>query len=150
MIQIPFSGDTESTIPLVRCIERAAREMHMSEPQVALIMSHFMEELAHQVASNHAVRIPGFGVFGLKVWNPRHDPQALPYCYPAFSGNLPFRNLVRSCASAYGPAVEAIDRHRRHNHPSSHKDRGHRAAWSAQQAFRERISAQARRLGYET
>ncbi len=150
MIQIPFSGDAESTEPLRRCIKRAANEMGVSEFHAALLMSYFVEELSHQVANNRVVRIPGFGVFGAKVWHPRHDPDAVAYAYPAFSAAVPFRNLVRSHCPATGAALDAIDRHRRHAHESSRHDRSGRMPWSAQKAFRDRIAAQARRLGFQT
>jgi hypothetical protein len=150
MIQIPFSGDAESTEPLRRCIQRAAHQMNASEFHAALLMSHFLEELSHQVAKNCVVRVPGFGVFGAKVWHPRHDPDALPYAYPAFSASVALRNLVSLQCPPTGAALDAIDRHRRHSHASSGHDRSGRVPWSAHKAFRERITAQAKRLGFET
>ena len=150
MIRIPFSGDAESTEPLRRCIQRAADEMNVSEFHVALVMSHFLEELSHQVAGNRVVRVPGFGVFGAKVWQPRNRAGALGYCYPAFSAAVPFRNLVNLSCPPHGAALDAIDRHRRHSHESSRIDRAGRMPSSAQQASRDRVSAQAKRWGFET
>ena len=149
MIQIPFSGDSESTAPLRRCIERAAGEMGVSDYHAALLVSHFFEELTTQVSRNRVVRVPGFGAFGPKAWFPRNDPEAPGYAYPAFSAAVPFRNFVRLQCPATGAALDALDRHRRHAHPSSRRDRSARMPFTAFRAFRERISVQARRSGFD-
>lgn len=149
MIQIPFGGTAASTEPLRRCIKRAASDMGVSEFHAAMLMSHFCEQVCCEVAMNRLVSVPGFGVFGPKVWTPRHDPDEPGYCYPAFSAAVPFRNMVRAMCPPSGAALDAIDRRRRHSHPSSRRDRTARNPCSAQRAFRERIRAQARRLGME-
>ena len=45
LINIPFSGDAESTEPLRRCIRHAAAETGVSDFLAALVMSHFLDEL---------------------------------------------------------------------------------------------------------
>lgn len=147
MIKIPFSGDSEKTAPLRKCLERTANEMGVSEFHVAMVMSHFLEEVCEQVAKNQVVRIPCFGVFGAKTWVSRKDLEEPAYCYPAFSANVPFRNLVRLCAPPDRSALDEIDSHRRHAHHSSHRDRSGRMPWSAHKALRTQIRAQAKRYG---
>jgi hypothetical protein len=149
LLRIPFSGHSEATKPLRRCVERAAHEMGVSEFFAATLMSHFLEELCHQVGQNRLVRIPGLGAFGPKVWHPRHDPDALSSAYPAFSAAVPFRNLVRATCPTNGAALDAIDDHRRHAHQSSRRNRESRMPSSTFRAFRDRIKAQARRLGFD-
>ncbi|MDB5290043.1 MAG: hypothetical protein JWL69_1284 [Phycisphaerales bacterium] len=150
MIRIPFSGDSESTRSLRRCVQHAAREMNVSEFHIAMVMSHFFEEMSYQMAKNRLVAIPCFGTFGPKAWFPRNDPDAPGFAYPAFSGAVPLRNLVRSQCPATGAALDGINRCRRHHHPSSRRDRESRMPFSAHRAFRQRVEAQARRLGFET
>lgn len=150
MIQIPFASKSADTEPLRRCIAHAANEMGVSQFHVALLMSYFFEELSAQMGRNRLVSVPSFGTFGPKAWFPRHDPDAPGYCYPAFSGAVPLRNFIRLTCPATGAALDALDRHRRHSHPSSRRDRDARMPFSAQRAFRDRVRAQARRLAIET
>ena len=148
LLHIPFSSSSEASGPLMRCIRYAANQCEFSEHQVAIIMSHFLEELTLQVEVGKVVRIPGFGNFGVKVWQPRNNPDATErYCYPAFSAARPFRNVVRLYAYASSASAEAIDRHRRHSHHTSKKGRDHQNPITASRAFRDRIRAQAARMG---
>ena len=149
LLDIPFFADARWSAPFHSCIRRAADETGRNEFEVAIVMSYFFQELTEQVAMNRVVRIPGIGVFGVKLYYPRNDPHALGRTYPAFSGSSAFRNYVATCCPPIGAAVDAIDRHRRHNHPSSRPDRSTDRPHTALRAFRERVRAQGRRIGIE-
>lgn len=147
LVKIPFTGKSERGESVRRCIRKAAEEMGMSQHQVALVMSHFFEAICDEVSNNHLVHVPSFGVFGPKAWQPRHDPEALPFCYPAFSGSIPFRNSVRACCPPRGAALDGIKKHRARQGNNSGHNREVRRPASAQSKFRQLIRADARKLG---
>ena len=148
ILKIPFAPTSAAAEPLRKCIERAADECGMSPYLAALVMSHFLEQVAEQVSANRLVRVPGFGVFGPLAWQPRKAGLAA-YCYPAFSASRAFRRQVSICCSPSGAALEAVRRHRRHHHLSSRPDRRTSMPYKALQAFRDRIIAQARASGMD-
>jgi nucleoid DNA-binding protein len=149
LVTIPFSSEAEKFEPLRACIRYAAEHTSVSEIDVALVLSYFLEAVMFEVGANHLVNIPGFGVFGPKGWQPRNDPDAPPHCYPAFSACRSFRQYVKLHTDPAGPGLDRLDAHRRHHHLSSKPDRtvGCRPD-RTMAAWRERLVAQARRIGY--
>ena len=149
MVRVPFSGKSEAGQPLLRCVRRAALETGLTDFQVAMVVSFFFEELANEVGAGRVVRVPGIGAFGALLWRPRHGPDAPAYAYPAFSGSDAFRQQVKWECPADGAADRTLRRHRQSRHPSGADGRQSRRTRSAMRAFRERVRAQARRLGYD-
>ena len=70
--------------PIHACIRRAAHESGISEYQVGIVMSWFLQELADQVSHGKIVRIPGFGNYGPVTKTPKGGADLSPYCYPGF------------------------------------------------------------------
>lgn len=136
-----------------RCIARAASDMGMTEFQVAMVLSFFLESVCEEVGKNRLVTLPGFGTFGPQAWFPRPGPlgsKMLPHCYPAFSASIPFRNLVRAMVPVSGVALMGIN-HKRNRAASggSGKDRASRSPFSTQRHMRLAIMAQARAFRME-
>lgn len=146
-MRMPFCSESEKHLPLRKCLKRAADHSGITEYQAAMVVSFFWEELMEQVAVGQPVNLPGFGMFAPRAWQPRHDPEAAAYCFPAFSASRVFRQHVKRCCPPSGAAIDAILKHRQHHHPSSRPERASARPSSAMAAFRADLRAQARREG---
>ena len=141
-IRIPYNAKAEDAQPLQRCVEFAAENHAMSEYDVAIVMTYFLEQLAAEVAAGRLVVIPGFGAFG----SLRHRTKTGldGDWFPAFLANLGFRNEVR-----WGnpPSDETLAKFRgyRNNHDRVNSRVGQRVH-SAMKGFRDRVGAQKRKL----
>ena len=147
LIKVRFMSDQAQARPLVACIERAAREMGMTEFAVAELMSHFLEELCTQACRNRVVLVPGLGKFGQRGYWPS-DPELRAYCFPAFVPARSFRRMVAFRLSRAQGSFDAVRRHRRHHHPSSRPEKCSSRPFMAFRVFRRHMGEQARRLGY--
>ena len=143
-IRIPYIPNSAQAQPLRRCIQITAERTGHSDYEVATVMSHFLEEVSNEVCRNRLVRIPGFGAFGPKASKAKPGKQRR--IYPAFSPFRGFQEMCNMTCMPSGPALDAIDKHRRHHHPSSKPDR-HSTPFTAMDAFRRQIRNQAERLG---
>jgi hypothetical protein len=144
LTKIPFLSP-EDGAAFHRAIRVAAREMHLSEHQVAVIAADFFACIAQEVAAGKRVVLPGFGVFEPVVKRgPKHTRVA-----PRFRPARGFRKAVREtcppdAAEAGGAVLRKVQR--RH-HPTSRPDRLASRTFTGMAAFRQRIEADARRMG---
>jgi hypothetical protein len=91
---------------LYAALKETAEQTGFNAYQIGNIMTYFLQSIAQQVAIGKLVRIPGFGVFGAKVyWNGRRGIEPL-YSYPDFVASIPFRNDV----ALFAPMDGANDR----------------------------------------
>jgi len=149
-MRIPYYSSSERAAPLQRCIDKAAREMGMSEYVVATVMSHFLEQIEEEVARGRMVRLPGFGAFGPKLF--RGTPVTGPRYYPAFSSARCWKNLMRMFCKPSPAELEAIQQHRRRHNPSEgcvNAPHSSSRPFTAHRSFREKLLQQARKLGRE-
>ena len=144
IINIPFAPTTEAGQPLKRAIRRAAQENGVSEFTAGRIMSDFIAGIAEEMSVGNIVAIPGFGKFGtcLGGWN---KDKVYPMFFPARG----LHNEVRATCSQERATANAtkLKKYREKQHPSSHKDREKRRTMTAMRSFKERLTAQERRLG---
>lgn len=141
-IRIPYNAKAEDAQPLQRCVDFAAENHAMSEYDVAIIMSYFLEQLAAEVASGRMVVIPGFGAF-YPLKHRKKDGLTGDW-FPAFTGNTGFRNEVRYGNPPSDETLEKLCRYRRnHNRVST---RVGQRVHSAMQGIRDRVGAQKRKL----
>lgn len=125
---------------VAHCIRQAAGDAkHAAEPAgcepyiVAWIVSHLVEAIAAEVASNEVVSIPGFMVVG--PW--RRKGQGV--CVPRFQTSQAFRDylLTDGCREGANRKLQAHRRRRRKKLMNLPK---------AQKEFRVRVEAQSRRF----
>lgn len=76
-------------------IDTAARNAGVTDDQMALYMSHFVEALADHVARGGIVTIPGFGKFAACLI---HHPRSGRKMRPRFSPHAGWRHQVSLCA----------------------------------------------------
>jgi nucleoid DNA-binding protein len=135
--------------PLQDAVHRAAQEMGVSDHFAANLMTYWLEEVAAQVDRGKVVRIPGFGIFTAYGYTPRKKGIP-PYCLPSFVGAKPWRNELRQCLPFRRHNNKAIDNYRQTNHGTSRAKSDTSRVFTTMKAFRERIDAQAKRLGVKS
>ena len=134
IVKIPFFSQSESAEPLRSCIAHAAKEMGMSEHDVVLVMSYFLEELANRVSVGKVVRIPGFGIFAPKYFASSRT------CAPRFSASRGFRLQTRWCAPSHEVGSKALRSHSRRAGDSTRKITPR--VFTASKAMRKQIRRQ--------
>jgi nucleoid DNA-binding protein len=117
----------------------------VTDYQVAVIMSAFLEQLTNEVAAGNVVIIPGFGMFAAdrsRHWR-KHPEKA--HCVPAFSGAGGFRAQVRMDCKIGDNQGDRIRVHRRGSYPAG--KRMSRRGFMAMRTFAQRIEEQAEAKG---
>lgn len=143
---VPFAPKSPKYQSLLRCVKHAAAEMGVSEFLAAKIMSHFLEQVAAEVAAGKTVRIIGFGMFGPKPAG-RSRRRAAPFFEPACSFNC---EVEATCSMAKAEKGRKARRTYYHSHhPSSSKGRSSPRVFTAQASFREQLDVQARKMGFD-
>ena len=131
-LRVPFLTE-EHGRPYLRAIEHAAKMAGCEPHTVAWIASHLFEEIAHEVAENNVVRVPG--VFVVGPW--RIEGQGI--CVPRFQAARPFVDYLLTDGSREGANTQ-LQAHRR-------RSRGRLMNLpKSQEEFRIRVEAQTRRL----
>lgn len=136
--------------PLKSVLRNTAEKTPLTEHQVAMAMSFFLEELANHVTRGELVRIPGFGMFGVnraKLTCPTH----LPHLYVAFTPARPFKRQLQVECPNDAPGIDAC---RKKNHHSGSlancvetPGRARQRVFTAMHAFRVRLLNLAGREG---
>jgi len=145
-ISIPFMPKSVKAQPTVRCVQHAARNMGVSEHFALNLVAHFLEKVGEETAAGRVVRIPGFGIFGTHLFIPKKKGKE-PYCMPSFSAARPFREEVFQCCTPSMAQDKALRNHRKSNHLTSGAKKNTARVFTAMKAMRDRVDAQARRLG---
>lgn len=119
-------------------IDRTARESGMSDDQVLLCMSHFIEALADDVARGRIVTVPGLGKFAAcLVQHHRNRPRSMQ---PRFSPSVGFMQQTRLCAPVSTAGNKALKYHKYNHHLSTRRLTARPA--SAAEGIRESIRRQ--------
>ena len=143
-VSIPFLSSSEQAEPLRRCIEAAASKTAVTQYTATIVMSHFLEQLAAEVAKGRVVRVPGFGTFA--PWLIENPASVARWgggrSKPVFSPSRGFREEVHLAAPHNPDAKRAINRHRRNHALGSGGDRSRDRVFTAMEAMRQNISAQ--------
>lgn len=108
-VRIPYLHGDEAA-PLQEAIAVAADASGVHPALVAVIVSHVLEEIAEEVSRGTAVRIPGFGIFATRTYQPAY--KGLGRSVPAFSASRGFRNLANFNAPKGGAGERALKSHR--------------------------------------
>ena len=143
MIRIPF-GDRRQRNALAHVVEGAAEAAGIGPYQLAVIMTHFFEQLALAVAAGETVTIPGFGQFVPVAWQP-HDATQPKVALPRFLAATGFKQEVRQhCPITKAQNLDVSAYLRRHATRIARSMTRARTS-SAMDAMRHRLMAQARR-----
>jgi len=93
-VRIPVDARSDQAKPMRRVVEETARKLQTTGGYVELIMIHVFTALVAEVARGNVVNVPGFGIFGSKLWQPGKRG-GLPHALPAFVASRDFRQEVR-------------------------------------------------------
>lgn len=139
MIRLPFLH-RHRAVPLKKCIEMTARDSGYSEPEVARIMTYFLESIADEVSKGRAISIPGFGMFVQTCirWNRK------TLYRPGFIPARGFRNQVRLGLRPDAVTTKAKQTYKDNQTGALDKEKGDRT-FTVMQRFRDSISAQLRK-----
>ncbi len=146
-ITIPFVSE-EDAKPLAKCIIAGAQAIDVAPQTFAVGMTHFLETLAAEVCKGRCVLISGFGKFGIYIPKSRRDDD-IPTPHPQFQPSRAFRNEVAACAPPNQSAHESMRRYRQRQHPGARSDKDGSRVFTAMQASRDRIEADAERQGLD-
>lgn len=115
LVKIPMFPRAEDAKPLERCIEYASKKTGVDHYTAVLFMTHFLDQLADEVAKGHPVSVPGFGLFAAVFERRGKRPgTAGDRVLPKFSPSQGFRNQVAfSCPPDRAPTARFIG-HRDH------------------------------------
>ena len=123
----------------------------MSEGQAVVVISYFLEELTEQVAGNHVVNLPGFGLFGPGMNLKRH-PRDKTFPRPLFVAHRAFRQLVRDCCPPCGFATSRVlFNFWKNQKPSRARSLGldHQRPFKTLEELRRGVRRAAQRIGWE-
>jgi nucleoid DNA-binding protein len=143
---LPFISKKKDKEPVLRCINDAARSMGVSGHFMATAMSHFLERLMYEVAEGQLIRIPGFGVFGSHLFKSRMKGKP-PHCMPSFAASRAFKNAVRETCMPDMNTDKELIYHRRNSNVYSTNTSDRSRPFTAMDAFRDRVRADAERRG---
>jgi len=142
-VSIPFFSNSEDGKALQRCIDRASEQSSVDAYSLIVAMTHFWEAAAAEVASGHAVNIPGFGRFAPIPIPERHRMMSrdmTPRCKPSFSASRGFKQEV-----AFGAPPNDSETVRQRQHQKNHAAAGRNDSarvFTAMQAMRDQLAAQ--------
>jgi len=131
---------------LERILVNSARSMDMTPHEVALVMAHFLENLADELSKGRVIRLPGFGMFAPVAVEHRKQSGVMKV-YPSFSPAVGLRNQVDVCCPPNKAGVIALTKHRKRHHPASRKDKVGSRVFTAMKKLRQNINADARKKG---
>lgn len=142
-IKVPFLAKSEQGLPLQRALDLAASKVGLSPYSMAIAMSHFLEQLADEVARGRVVRVPGFGTFAPCLDERRQylARRGGPRCVPKFSASKGFRIEVMLRAPLSREGKVALKAHSS-NHRVSEQRYTSARVFTAMHAVRDQISAQ--------
>ena len=132
----------EKSEPLKRIVKQTALRSGCSEMTVAFIMSHFLEQMAFEIASGKEVIIPGFGAFAAVNYNPK-KPGLLSYPTPRFYPSRGFRNEVSLTCPKSNRREADFEKYRKRHSLWNDKKKKHAMVFSAMESFRQQVKAQA-------
>jgi len=145
MLRIPFAPNQESAAGLREVIKRTARSIGLNEFQVAMVVSHFFDSLADAVGRGEIVTIPTLGKFSPWAWKQKFGDQR-EFVVPRFIPARSFSKKVRLECLVSNACNRVAENYRKNNTNTSGMMTSART-FTAMKAFRERLVAQANRLG---
>lgn len=146
-IRIPFNGETAEH-GLGRAVQEAARAAGVTFSQVAIIGSYLFEHIADRVACGELVTIPGFGQF--QPWATQSRWSGERYVQPRFMAAMAFRNTVKVSCLLCNACNAQAETYRTHHTLRLGSPLTASRTFTAMDAFRVRIRAQAKREGEES